>query len=79
MSSPATGPMATFPGINGSSPAPAPAPAPSTEDQTVPQWLGLAWYWWLVIGVGSLIFLILVALGIRWAMKRRAAAPALVI
>lgn len=53
MSASSTGPLATYPGLNSSSPSPA-----VDVKKKISKFLGLEWYWWVIIGISILIFLI---------------------
>ena len=55
MSSPATGPLATYPGLSSSSPAPAPAPAPVN-----PWWNPAGLPIWALTLIFAIFFILLV-------------------
>lgn len=66
MSSPATGPMATYPGINSSSPAPAskspaPGPAPSPAPAANPLWNPAGLPLWALTLIFAIVLILIVA------------------
>lgn len=59
MSSPATGPLATYPGLNSSSPAPGPAPGPAPAAN--PLWNPAGLPLWALTLIFAIVLILIVA------------------